>query len=92
MPGITGTRDQFGIGRNFYHEGKEITTHREWDKAGYVDAHSDPALNHDTKEMMKEKTARRKREGTYENRSRLLNGLFAKSPGGNNKKTAGSGK
>lgn len=42
MPAITGTRDSFGIGRNFIHEGeggrKEITTWREWEKAGYREA------------------------------------------------------
>jgi len=43
MPSITGTRDSFGIGKAFIHENedgskKEITTWKEWEKAGYKDA------------------------------------------------------
>lgn len=39
VPLITGTRDSFGIGRKFKDErtGKEITTWKEWEKAGYSD-------------------------------------------------------
>ena len=37
MPGVTGTRDGFGIGQNFIDERthKEITTWKEWERAGY---------------------------------------------------------
>jgi hypothetical protein len=43
IPSVTGTRDGFGIGRNFIHENEngskeEITTWREWEKKGYKDA------------------------------------------------------
>lgn len=36
-PSIINTRDSFGIGRNFIDErtNKEITTWKEWEKAGY---------------------------------------------------------
>ena len=63
-PGVTGTRDSFGIGRNFMHENedgtqKEITTWREWEKAGYKDALS--CHKGDVKEKIKEKQRKIKR-------------------------------
>ncbi len=66
-PGITGTRDGFGIGRNFMHTDehgvtKEITTHREWEKAGYKDAMS-VIKDNTIREKVKEKQKRLKKEG-----------------------------
>ena len=67
MPSVTGTRDGFGIGRKFYHTNedgsrKEITTWREWEKAGYKDAISD-TRNSTVREMAKEKMKKIKRNG-----------------------------
>lgn len=58
FPAFTGTRDQFGIGKNFIHENddgskKEITTWREWEKAGYKNAMS--CHRGTVKEKIKEK-------------------------------------
>jgi len=80
FPGVTGTRDSFGIGRNFLHRGREITNYKEWERAGYRDPKDDPTITSDVKEMMKEKIEKRKVEGTYETEGRVLNRLFAKSP------------
>ena len=54
FPGITGTRDSFGIGQNFIDEKthKEITTWKEWERAGY---RSPEIKNHKVKELVKEK-------------------------------------
>ena len=40
VPAIHGTRDSFGIGKSFVdpESGKEITTWKEWEKAGYKPA------------------------------------------------------
>lgn len=66
MPGVTGTRDGFGIGRNFIHSDekgtREITTWREWEKAGYKDAIS-ATRNKDIAKRAKDKMKRIKREG-----------------------------
>lgn len=67
FPTVTGTRDQFGIGKNFIHENddgskKEITTWREWEKAGYKDAVS--FHKGQVKEKIKEKMDKiRRKEG-----------------------------
>jgi hypothetical protein len=57
--GMIGGRDNFGIGRNFIDErtGKEITTWKEWEKAGYQ---KPEPKNHMVKEAMKEKVAKLK--------------------------------
>jgi len=65
-PGVTGTRDGFGIGRKFYHTdnngSREITTWREWEKFGYKDAIS--ATNNKTiAKMAKDKMKRIKAKG-----------------------------
>ena len=67
FPSVTGTRDQFGIGKKFYHTNedgtkKEITTWREWDKAGYKNA-LDVTKNHNVREMVKEKMNKIKHNG-----------------------------
>jgi len=66
MPSVTGTRDGFGIGRNFMHTDdkgtREITTWRQWEKAGYknvMDCIKKPHI----KEMVKEKMKKIKRNG-----------------------------
>lgn len=59
FPSITGTRDGFGIGKNFIDErtNKEITTWREWEKAGY----REPKLkNEKAQEAFKEKKSQLK--------------------------------
>ena len=66
FPGVTGTRDGFGIGRKFYHNDgqntKEITTWREWEKAGYKDAIS-ATSNKTVAKMAKDKMKRIKQNG-----------------------------
>ena len=64
---VIGTRDQFGIGRNFMHtddngKTKEITTWGQWEKAGYKDA-LQCTKNHNVREMIKEKQEKLKRKG-----------------------------
>lgn len=67
FPAVTNTRDSFGIGRNFIHENedgthKEITTFKEWEKAGYKDALS--CHKGAVKEKIKEKMDKiRRKEG-----------------------------
>ena len=66
FPSVTGTRDGFGIGRKFYHNDgqgvKEITTWREWEKAGYKDAIS-ATNNKNIAKMAKDKMKRIKAKG-----------------------------
>ena len=62
---ITNTRDQFGVGKSFVHENedgtrKEITTRKEWEKAGYKDALS--CHKGAVKEKIKEKMDKIKRK------------------------------
>jgi len=64
-PAITGTRDSFGVGKNFIHENedgtlKEITNWKEWEKAGYRDALS--CHKGDVKEKIKEKMSKIRHE------------------------------
>jgi putative FmdB family regulatory protein len=65
LPAITGTRDGFGIGRNFIHENEngskeEITTWREWEKKGYKDATT--SHKGDMREKIKENMDKRRRK------------------------------
>ena len=66
MPGVTGTRDGFGIGKKFYHndgkETKEITNWKDWEKAGYKDAIS-ATNNKDIAKMAKNKMKKIKQSG-----------------------------
>ena len=57
FPGITGTRDSFGIKNAFIDRktGKEITTWKEWERAGYTNPKDDPNIPHDVKEGIKRK-------------------------------------
>lgn len=57
-PGITGTRDSFGIGRNFIHKGedgkfREITNWKQWHKDGYRDPMDSPSISKTHKDMIK---------------------------------------
>lgn len=54
-PGVIGTRDGFGIGKEFIDErtGKTIDNYRAWEKAGYKDVSA--IQNHEVKERVKEK-------------------------------------
>lgn len=65
-PGLTGTRDGFGIGRKFYHNDgqstKEITTWKGWERAGYKDAISATG-NKTIAKMAKDKMKRIKQSG-----------------------------
>ena len=80
-PGITGTRDSFGIGRNFIHQGKEITNYKEWEKAGYGNVKNDTSVPHDVKEKIKEKIKKCKRRGDgKENRSPLFERISRERP------------
>jgi len=58
IPNITGTRDSFGIGKNFYDNGKEITTYKQWEKAGYTDPLSDGGWDNQTKELIQKKISK----------------------------------
>ena len=56
FPAVIGTRDGFGIGNAFKDEktGKEITTWKEWEKAGYRSI-EDGKLPRNLKAQIKEK-------------------------------------
>lgn len=58
--GVIGTRDGFGIGKEFVDErsGKEIDNWRSWEKAGFRDKCS--TTNHNFKEQVKEQKEKRK--------------------------------
>ena len=62
MPGISGTRDSFGIKNEFRDDatGKPIDNWKAWEKAGYRDA-VEVTKNHVVKEKIKEKINRIKR-------------------------------
>lgn len=70
-PGIMGTRDSFGVGRKFYHNDngvkKEITTWKEWEKAGYKDPLESTTLSEEVKSGIKEK----KEKIRYEKREKF---------------------
>lgn len=53
---ISGTRDQFGIGKSFVDEktGKVVDTWQKWERAGYKNP-LETIKNHSVKEMVKEK-------------------------------------
>ena len=64
---VINTRDSFGFGRNFMHTDdngvtKEITTWKQWDKAGYKNA-LDVIKNPKVKELVKKKQKKMKAEG-----------------------------
>ena len=66
-PGFVGSRESFGLGRNFIHTNedgskKEITNWKQWEKAGYKDALS-CTKNHNVREMIKEKMEKIKKKG-----------------------------
>jgi hypothetical protein len=65
FPMVTGTRDGFGIGQNFIDERthKEITTWREWEKAGYREPKlKNPKANEAFKEKRKQIGNQRQRQ------------------------------
>jgi len=70
-PGITGTRDNFGIGKSFIDErtGKEIDNWKSWERAGYSE--TGEIKNNKLKEMVKEKKEKRRnrRDKKLDNRS-----------------------
>ena len=61
-PGITGTKDGFGISKSFIDErsGKEIDTWPKWEKAGYRNVE---VKNHTLNEQIKEGVKKRKHRG-----------------------------
>ena len=64
---ISGTRDTFGIGKEFVDErtGKEVDTWKKWEKAGYRDAKEFHANSHPKiKEGIKQKIKRVRNKGT----------------------------
>ena len=62
-PGITGTRDGFGIKKSFRGaDGNNVDNWRTWEKAGYRDPLS-VHRNHDVKEKIKEKINKIKKKG-----------------------------
>ena len=63
-PGITGTRDGFGVMKSFYDEKthKEITNFKEWEKAGYkpaVDSIKDTGMKNRVKSKLRYRRDRR---------------------------------
>ena len=58
---VLGTRDGFGVAKAFYSNSakKEITTWKEWEKAGYKDPLHEP-MPHTLREKVKEKMAKEK--------------------------------
>ena len=58
-PAIVGTRDSFGIGKEFEHNGQVIDNWKDWEKAGFRDAMDD--TKGDEREKIKEKTKKIKR-------------------------------
>ena len=60
MPGVHGTRDTFGIGKEFYDHktGKWIDNRKSWERAGYSDIREfvsgDSVLEPVVKEKLKE--------------------------------------
>ena len=57
VPGITGTRDGFGVNKEFYspHAKKYINTWKGWERAKYCDVKNDTTMSHTLKEKVKEK-------------------------------------
>jgi hypothetical protein len=65
FPSVTGTRDGFGIGQNFIDEKthREITTWREWEKAGFKEPNiKNPKVRELVKEKRKELRGKRLRQ------------------------------
>lgn len=65
-PGVTGTRDSFGVGKAFIHENddgtkKVVDNWKSWEKAGYKDAVS--CHKGDVKKKIIEKQKKLKRKG-----------------------------
>lgn len=62
-PGVVGTRDSFGVSKNFIDEktGKEIDTWKKWEKAGYKE--KCVTNNHTFNEKVKEGLKKRKYRG-----------------------------
>lgn len=62
-PGITGTRDGFGIGKEFVDErtGKVIDNFKSWERAGYGDVKmiKNPELKERVKEQIVNKSRRK---------------------------------
>ena len=54
---ITGTRDNFGVTKEFYspHAKKYINNWKDWKRAGYSDPKHDTTMTHSLKEKVKEK-------------------------------------
>jgi hypothetical protein len=77
-PGIVGAKGSF---QNFYHKGKEITTWKEWEKAGYSNPLESNHMSHDMKEMVKEKIEKTKKTGE-DNLSpkdkKMINDIYSK--------------
>lgn len=57
IPKIIGTRDAFGIGKEFKDDktGKVIDNYRSWEKAGYCNAEDSPNLPASVKNAVKRK-------------------------------------
>ena len=57
VPNVTGTRDNFGVNKEFYspHAKKYINNWKAWGKAGYRDPKHDNTMTHTLKEKVKEK-------------------------------------
>lgn len=56
FPGITNVRRNFGINKAFYiSNGKEITTWKQWEKAGYSNPLDSSRLSSDIKQKIKQK-------------------------------------
>lgn len=62
-PGVTGTRDSFGVGKSFKDDdtGKEIDNWKSWEKAGYRNP-LDTVKNHNVREGIKRKMDKIKKE------------------------------
>lgn len=73
VPHLTGTRDSFGIGRNFYHQGREITNWKEWEKEGYRNPLESSSIKPEHKKWIKDK-AKAVKEGRKSILTEVLGG------------------
>lgn len=66
FPGVTGTRDGFGIGKAFFDAKthKEIDNWKTWEREGYMNPSKDHLLPHDAKEAIKRKVEKIKKYDT----------------------------
>ena len=65
VPLITGTRDSFGIGKEWVKDGQVIDNWKSWERAGYIDPKDSPNLTADQKAQIKRKVEKIRKYDTH---------------------------